>query len=127
MTFKIPKAMGAVADLLYSTRKKRLELQKQVDELQSQETALKDHIIATLPKSQASGVAGRLARVAVESKEVPTVEDWDAFHKYVAKNKRFDLLQKRISSEAVNEMLEDGVKLPGVRKFKATVVSINKV
>lgn len=125
--FKLPKTLGACADLIFSTRARRLALQKEVDALQAQETALKEHFIATVPKSDAAGVTGRLARVTVGTKDIPTVKDWEAFHKYVKKSGRFDLLQRRLSTEAVTEMLEAGEKLPGVEVFHAKVVSINKV
>ena len=99
--FKIPKTLGACADALYKVRQERLNLQKMVDALSEQETALKDHIINTLPKSEASGVAGKTARVSVVTKEVPQVEDWDALYKHVVKTKHFELLQRRVSDAVI--------------------------
>ena len=61
-----------------------------MDEVEAEEKALKEHIIQTLPKSEASGVAGKVARVTVVTKDVPQVKDWDAFYKYVSKTKSFD-------------------------------------
>lgn len=127
MSLKIPKTIGAVADLLFTTRNKRLALQKQVDALEAEEAALKEHIINTLPKSNASGVAGKLARVSVDTKDVPQVEDWTAFYKYVKKNDAFELLQRRLTDASVKERLEAGVKLPGIKLFKAVIVHLNKL
>lgn len=124
---KIPKTIGACADLLYETKRKRLALQKQVEALEAEENALKEHIIATLPKSDASGVAGKLARVTVTSKEVPVVKDWPAFYKYILKHKSFDLLQRRLSDAAVKSRIEDGERLPGVETFNAKLVNLNKL
>ena len=81
--FKIPKNLGACADQLFKTRQKRLELQKAVDELAAEESALKEHLINTLPLSEASGVSGKLARVTINVKEIAQVKDWEAFYKYV--------------------------------------------
>ena len=125
--FKFPKAMGACADQLYELREERLRRQKLVDELAAEEAALKEYIIQTLPKSEASGVAGKVARVSVTVKDVPQVKDWEKFHAYVKKTGSFELLQKRISKEAVDERLEAGVKLPGLEVFKLPVVGINKL
>jgi hypothetical protein len=126
-TFKLPKTMGACADRLYELRQQRLEVQKTVDKLAAEEAALKEHIINTLPKSEASGVAGKLARVTVVNKVVPQVEDWDAFYKFVKKTGSFDLLQRRLTDQAIKERWEAGKEVPGIKHFTATTVSINKV
>lgn len=125
--FKFPKALGACADRLYELRQKRLEEQKKVDLIEAEEKALKEHIIQNLPKSEASGVAGKLARVTVVTKEIPQVEDWDAFYKYVKKTGNFDLLQRRLTDAAVKERWEAGKEIPGVKHFQVVSVSINKV
>lgn len=127
MTTKFPKTLGACADQLYLLRQKRLEAQKGVDAIAEDETALRDHIIETLPKSQASGVAGKVARVTVVTKDVPQVKDWTKFYAYVAKTKQFDLLQRRLAEGALKERSEAGIKVPGIEVFHAVTVSLNKV
>lgn len=125
--FKFPKTMGACADKLYQLREKRLAEQKRVDEIEAEEKALKEHIIQTLPKSEASGVAGKLARVSVVTKVIPQVENWDKFYAYIKKKGEFDLLQRRVSDTAVKERWDNGKQVPGVKTFNALTVSINKV
>jgi hypothetical protein len=125
--FKIPKQLAVAGDLLYETRQKRLALQKEVDELQSQETQLKDYLIANLPKSQASGIAGKVARIKIETKDIPQVKDWDVFYKYVKRTGDFDLMQRRLSDTAVKARWENGKQVPGVEVFTSTVVSCTKV
>ncbi len=125
--YKFPKALGACADKLFELRNKRLAEQKKVDEIAAEETALKNHIIENLPKSEASGVAGKLARVTVVTKQVPQVKDWDAFYKYVKKTGSFDLMQKRLTDAAIKERWEAGKEVPGIEHFNAVSVSINKV
>lgn len=124
---KFPKTMGACADRLYELRLKRLEEQKKVKLLEDEEKALKNYIIQNLPKSEASGVAGRLARVTVVTKEVPQIEDWEAFYKYVKKTNNFDLMQRRLADDAIKERWAAGKEIPGVNHFQAVSVSINKV
>jgi hypothetical protein len=125
--YKFPKALGACADKLYELRAKRLAEQKKVDEIAAEETALKNHIIENLPKSEASGVAGKLARVTVVTKQIPQVQDWDAFYKYVKKTGSFDLMQKRLTDAAIKERWEAGKEIPGVGHFNAVSVSINRI
>lgn len=124
---KLPRTDAEKADLLYDTRNRRLVLQKEVDELQEQETELKNYFIENLPKSKSSGIAGHTARVQLQAKTIPTVEDWAKFYKYVKKNDAFELLQRRLSDKAVEERWEAGEQVPGVGKFNVIKVNCTKL
>ena len=124
---KFPKALGACADRLFTVRQLRLKLQKDVDAVAEEERALKEHLINTLPKSEASGVAGKLCRVAVVDKEVPRIGDWSKFYEFVKESGQFDLLQRRLSDTAIAARWEEGEEVPGVERFHVPVVSINKL
>lgn len=125
--FKFPKGLGACADKLYQLKQKRLDAQKVVDAFAAEESALKNHIIDNLPKSDASGIAGKLARVTVVTKEVPQVTDWEQLYKYVKKTGDFSLLQRRVGDAAIKERWENGKEVPGVGHFNAVTISMNKV
>lgn len=124
---KFPKTLGECADALYQTRQNRLELQRQVADIEAYEKGLKEHIINTLPKSRQEGAQGKMARVTIVKKDVPQVKDWDAFYGYVHKHKAYELLQRRLSAEALTERLDAGKKVPGVETFTAVTLSVNKV
>ena len=124
---KLPEKLGACADLLYTTIQKRYALQKEVKALEALESALEEKIIKELSKSESTGVAGKKARVAIKSKDVPQVEDWPKLYAYVTKTKSFDLLQKRLATGAVGERWSSGKEIPGVKKFTALSVSCTKV
>lgn len=124
---KIPSTPAECADLLYKTRTARLLLQAKVDAMKDVEGALCEYFIENLPRSNASGIAGKLARVQIEPKPVPQVSDWLKFYAYVKKNNAFDLLQRRLSEGAVKERLDNKVKLPGVTIFNAKKVSCTKL
>lgn len=127
-TFKPPKSIGACADLLYKLKAERSAAQKIVDKIEADEKALKEHIINILPKSETTGAAGKLCRVTVVTKDVPQIKDIKKFLAYVKKTDSFDLMQRRLSIEAVNARLEAGDKLPpGLEIFKAVTLSVNKV
>lgn len=127
--FKPPKSLAVCADLLYTTREERLTLQKEVDVLVAKESALREHLINNLPKSDASGIAGKLARASVELKTTIKVADWDKLYAYVIKNAKkgsFALLQRRVSDGAVREIWEQGKEVPGCEPYKVPVISITK-
>jgi len=125
--FKFPKALGACADLLFTLKAKRLAAQKAVDAIEVEEKALKEHLIQNLPKSEASGVAGKLARVTVTKKTIAQVKDWDKFYAYIAKTKQWELMQRRVSDTAILERWERKVKVPGVEPFQVPTISMNKL
>lgn len=125
--YKFPKTLGACADRLFELRAKRQSAQKVADEIEAEEKAMKAHIIDNLPKSEASGVAGKLCRVTAVTKEIPQLKDSEAFFKYVKKTGRFDLMQRRLSDAAIKEMWDDGKEVPGIDHFNAVTLSINKI
>ena len=124
---KLPKTLAGCADRLYELKGLKSKAAAVVAEMENEEKAIREHLINNLPKSEASGVAGRVARVTIETKTVPTVEDWDAFYAYVAKTKSFDLLQRRLGEGAIKERWDAGKAVPGVGKFKAVTISLNKI
>lgn len=119
--FVLPKNMATAADRWYDVRERRLALQKEADALQAEETALKDHLIEHIPKSEATGISGKRVAVRVEQAFRFEAEDWDAVREYVRKNAAknpgvWSIFQKRLGEEALKEMWAAGVKVPGVKR-----------
>lgn len=128
----IPKSLAHCADLMYTLDKERLALDKASEELKKKVAQLKEHIINTLPASEATGVAGKLVRVCIVPKERPNVEDWDKFYAFILKQSKKDpgvwaLLQKRVGDAAVKEYWEAGKDVPGVGHFQYKSLSVNKL
>lgn len=131
-TLKIPKQIGAAADMWWELRLKRLEAQRVVDELQKQETALADHLINTLPKSLAEGVTGKLVTVKVVTGTAPQVEDWDKLYAYIQKNATknpgvWSLVQRRVNDATVKEIWGSGKAVPGVGSRTYVKLSYSQV
>jgi len=122
----IPKTIGLCADRLYVLKDEKAKLTKQLEELDKERKAIQEHVINELPKSNAKGVSGSVANVRVVTKDVPQVEDWDALYTYIRKTKRTDLLQRRLSEASIGELLDQGVKVPGVKTFTAVSISLTK-
>lgn len=127
-TYKFPKSLALCADKYYQLRQKRLEMQKAVDEVAAEERAYKQHLIDNVPKSEATGVQGKVARATIVVKEEPQCVDQDAFRKYLNRTKRFDLATKlRPYAPAIRDLWEEGKDIPGIEKFNVVTVSLNKV
>jgi hypothetical protein len=127
--FKPPASLAACADLLYKTREQRYVLQRQATALEEQEGILREHLINNLPKSQASGISGKIANAKIETKQIVQVPDWLKLEKYIVRNANkgsFALLQRRVNASAVEELWAAGKKVPGCEPFKVKVVSVTK-
>lgn len=53
---------------------------------------------------------GQNLRAEFMPKQAPKVKDWDVFHAWIAENKRFDMLQKRVTSAPVVELFQLAVE-----------------
>ena len=128
---KLPKTLAACADRLYTVKRERLDQQKELElklkNLVREERALTDHLIETLPKGEASGISGSVARATIVTKPVPTVEDRAKLEAYIKKTGEFDLLSMSINASAVKERWEANKKVPGIGVFNAVSVSLNKL
>lgn len=120
-----PKSMAACADLLYDKRTERLAADKVAAALKADEQALIEHIINNLPKDS-GGAIGKHHVVEVYTEDILQVKDWPAFYAYVAKNKAFDMLQRRLTESAVQARLDDKKKVPGIGTFTTVKVSLKK-
>lgn len=136
--FVLPKSLAVCADMAYTLRQDRYALQKQIDEMQKKETALTEHLINNLPKSDASGVRGKVAWATIKDKEVVELvgTEQDRFSKvydYILKNGRKDpgvwsLLQRRVGDAAAKELIAAGKgALIGAKLGTVPTVSLTKV
>lgn len=133
----IPKSLAAAADLMFSIREKRLALQREVELLQKQETTLGNHLIDSLPKSDAQGVTGKLVNATIKMREVVeligTEEDrFAGVYAYILKNAKRDpgvwsLLQRRVGEAAAKELIAAGKgDAIGARIGEVPFVSLTK-
>lgn len=127
VTIKPPKTMGACIDLLYKWEQERAVIARQVKEMQAKERALTNHIFDTFSKDDLNGAAGKVAKISIIRKDVPTPKDWPKIYTYIAKNKAWELLQKRLSSTAVKERWNAGKSIPGIDKFQVLSLSTTKL
>lgn len=130
--FVPPKSLAVCADMIYELQHERYALQKQVDALAAKEKILAEHLINNLPKSDASGISGKLANVSIQPKEVVQVEDWDALYGFILTKAKKDpgvwsLMQRRVGEASVKEMWANGATVPGCTKIIVPRVSIRKL
>lgn len=118
---------GKAADMLYKLKDRISEAKQKVDELDSERKELEAWLIDNLPKTDTTGVSGKLATVRVVTKVKPTVTDWDAFYKHISRTKSWEFLQKRLGEKAIQERWDAGKVIPGVGEYNAVTISLTKV
>lgn len=118
--------LGTAIDELYELRAKRLDIEKQVKALKSEELALRVEIKRLLDSVSLEGGRGQVATASIVHSVEPTVKDWSAFYQFVTANDAFDMLQRRLSSTAVKQRWDNGVEVPGVEKFDTWDLSLTK-
>ena len=69
---------------------------------------------------------GARGTVSAAHYQVPIVDDWNKLYKYIYKNKAFDLLQRRVTSTAWHDRVEDAKKpIPGIKPMTQSRLRIN--
>lgn len=124
---KIPKSLAQCADLAYELRERRLAIKREMDAVEEQEKAVKEYLINNLPKSQASGVSGKVANAKIERDTVPTVTDKKKFLAHVKKTGDFDLITSSMNARAIKDRWDNKKRVPGIGEFQVVKLSLTKV
>ena len=121
-----PNNLGETADRLLKLRTERIQLQKEVEQLKKNETALQDQLTEELIGQGLTSAGGKLATISLNPMTVPTVVNWGALEKYIASTGHFHLMQKRMSSKAYIEHLAQVGPVPGVDPTTLTKLSLTR-
>ncbi len=118
-TTKTPTTLlkGTTVDKLVGLRNKKRDLEASVKSLEGQIEELQSQLLEEMEVAGVDKFSGKLGTVSISTNVVANVEDWDALYPYIAKNKLWHLLQRRVSDPAYRELLDAGKKVPGVQPF----------
>ena len=118
-TTKTPTTLlkGTTVDKLVGLRNKKRDLEASVKSLEGQIEELQSQLLEEMESAGVDKFSGKLGTVSISTNVVANVEDWDALYPYIAKNKLWHLLQRRVSDPAYRELLDAGKKVPGVQPF----------
>jgi len=118
--------LGTLIDDLYAVRAKRLELGKQLKELQALESLAKQRVLNALNDNGLAKASGEFATASIQTTDIPIIVDWEPVYEYIKSNNRFDLLQKRIGVVAWRDLFNDGILVPGTEQGIDTDLSLTK-
>lgn len=118
--------LGTAIDKLYELRAQRLDAEKAIKAMKSDELALRVTIKRLLDAASLEGGRGQIASTSVIHSTEPTAKDWPAIYGFIRENDAFDMLQRRLSATAVKDRWESGIIIPGIEKFDTWDLSLTK-
>jgi len=119
----IPETTGGIVDRLYDIKIRKTRASKIIALIEEEEKRLQNALIDVLDKDDTTGVSGKFGKATVSVKKVPYAKDWSAVYKYIIKTGEFDLLQKRLSTTAVEER---ETTIPGIEFLNVKKVNLRK-
>jgi hypothetical protein len=125
-SFILPKELGPCIDLLAQARQKRKKKEAETEEIKKSESDIKEHMLRIFKKQDIDGARGRLGSVSLVEKDVPQVKDKEAFGRYVARTKSWDLLYGKAVEEGCQARWEAGEQIDGVEKFHKADIRLNE-
>lgn len=117
---RLPKGVKkwpALAEAAFKVRAKRKVLQAQVEALEGEERAIKEHIISQLSAAEIESIKCRFGSLSLREKDVPKVVDKEAFGKWVARHQAWDLLYGKAVEEGCQARWEESVEIDGIEKY----------
>lgn len=124
---KLPKELGALADMLLQLDQKwdveAAEHAEKERQYKADRTQITDYMFQHFDEAKMEGALGKRSVVEVERTPVATPKDWPKIWAYIKKYNAWELLHKRLSSTAVRERWEAGKEIPGIDKFIAKKIT----
>lgn len=114
---KKPASTGALIDQLWAAREEKRKVEATLKEVDEAIKGIEEQVMERLGTEGLEKATGSKATVSITSTVVADVQDWDSFWPYVAKNKFWHLVQRRVSDPSYRELLDMGKKVPGVQPF----------
>lgn len=114
-----------VVNAYIAMRAQRLQADKVAASLKEQEELLKEHLIVSFRSQGVSALGGKAGTVKMKITEEPNPENWTQIYEYIKEHDAFELLHKRLGSEAVKELWAEGIEVPGVGKREVAKLSVS--
>ena len=111
-------------------QKQRLKIDAINKTLSNEKAKLDDMEYDLIKHMQSEGLetsGGKLAKASIQDRTSYNIIDWPKFIAYIKRTNSFDMLQKRLSSTAVKERLDDKKKVPGIKPYTRHTITLRKV
>lgn len=119
--------IGAKIDKLHDLRESKRALEEQIKEIVGKASELENALMEQMDTEGVSKSTGNSATVSITLSVKPSVDDWEAFYKYIHRMKYYHLLERRPSVTGCRELLETKGKIPGIVPFTQRKLNIRSV
>jgi hypothetical protein len=119
--------IGGLADKLFEIRTRRDAAVAVVEGIKKEYEEVELEIYTLADDQQTATGKGTKASFSIGESVVPQVKDWDAFLKYIYKNKYGHLLERRPSVTGCRELFDTKGAIPGVEKFTKRKINLRGV
>ena len=127
VTARLTGTLGATIDAMWTLRESKRDAEAVVKKLEVQIKDLEAVMFEKLDAQDTNKAEGKKASVSISETVVGNVEDWEALWPYIAKNKFFHLVQKRVSDPGLRELWALGKKTPGVVPFTKRTLNLRSL
>lgn len=126
---KKPKqTVGSLIDKLHGIREKKRALAVEEKKLSEEYSAAEQDLIQLMDAEGVTKSTGKSASASLSESQQFNVADWEQFMPYVAKMKRWDLVQKRVSAPSVRELVGmKGVVPPGLEQYTKREIGLRNL
>lgn len=107
---------------LNKIRNQKAKVYAKLKELNEQEEYLEQLIISELEKEGLTKATTPIATISIKTEVYPNIVDWNKVLGYILKHKEYTLLKKKVDRKVWQEMIDDGVKLDGIKIFEKTTL-----
>ncbi len=122
---KESKVFDGLIKEYYEVREQLRGLSKQEDIFKKQRDELRDRLLSAMDAAGTDLARSNLATISITEKELPQVEDWDAFWTEIHRKKMYYLLERRPAAAAFREFVKMFGRPPrGVKSFTKRDVSL---
>jgi hypothetical protein len=106
--------IGDLSRKLFDLKSKKAELNKEVKELNPLIEETEKELLTKMRDEGLPSISNDLGTIYISPQVVPNVINWDMFYEFIRKTNSFHLLERRLTSTAYREMVENGEEVPGV-------------
>jgi len=119
--------LGATIDAMWQLREDKRAAEAVTKQIELKIKELETTMFSLLDAQDTNKAEGRKASVSISETVVGNVEDWEAFWPYIAKNKYWHLVQKRVSDPGLRELWELKKVTPGVSPFTKRTLNLRSL
>lgn len=105
-------------------RDRKREIAAEEKELNAQIADIDKQLFSVLDEQGVDRISTNGVTLSVSETIVPQVTDWPAVYDYVSQHQAFHLFERRMSSVAYRELIEQVGQLPGVESFTKRAINM---